>query len=67
MTVEVHSKNTNVVALNTKPVKAAYWTISQHFHEAGFIASANDDYAPAAHEGAQTSDHLLDFLYGVAR
>ncbi len=67
MTVEVQNTFKNVVALKSKRLKTAYWTLAHHFQPVDIIPSANDNYAPIAHEGAQTSEHLLEFLYGVAR
>lgn len=67
MTVNVQNTITNIVAFHTNGRKAGCWAAAQQFRATGYMTSANDDYAPLNHEGAQTSDLLLDFLYGVAQ
>lgn len=59
----------NVIAFRTAVPTAIYHTAAGHFGQTVSLLEtpANDNHAPINHEGAITSDQLLDFLYGVAR
>ena len=67
MAVEFENQGNNVVALTSARSRSRYWTARQHFGTIGIQLPDNDNFGPTDHEGAQTSDHLLEFLYGMAR
>ncbi len=67
MTANVDTQSGNVIAFKPMAPTCGYWTAAQHFQTATHVASANDNYGPSESEGAQTSDLLLEFLYGVAQ
>jgi hypothetical protein len=67
MTVDVQNALTNVIALKPEGFTTSYWVLAQQFQPTDLRPSANDNYAPIAFEGAQTSQHVLEFLYNVAR
>ncbi|SFS43414.1 hypothetical protein SAMN04488040_0324 [Sulfitobacter marinus] len=67
MISKVENHDRNVIAFRPKAPACGHWAVAQHFQNIQHISPANDNYGPSAFEGAQTSDLLLDFLYGVAQ
>ncbi|THF86897.1 MAG: hypothetical protein E8G75_07190 [Sulfitobacter sp. SK025] len=67
MAVEFEKYRNNVFTLTAARPGSRYWTAGQHFGAIDSKPSDNDNFGPVHHEGAQTSDHLLEFLYGMAR
>ena len=57
----------NVIAFAPAARRARFWSAQQQFGIAAPSACANENYAPVSCNGAQTSDLMLDFLYGVTR
>ena len=62
---EMSLNGTNVIAFEPRQSVASFWTVAafQGVTAPGNIA--NENYAPAHCEGAQTSDMVLEFLQNV--
>jgi hypothetical protein len=67
MAVETYKNDDNVIVLETVASEKRFWAASQQFGVICVAPSTNESYAPTSHEGAQTSDFLLNFLHGVTR
>ncbi|MBQ0803401.1 MULTISPECIES: hypothetical protein [unclassified Sulfitobacter] len=67
MTAKLDTRGANVIAFTPKAPVCGAWTVAQHFQASGHVVPANDNYGPYKCEGAQTSELLLEFLYGVAQ
>lgn len=67
MAILTENRTNVVVAFSKAAREAGYFTVGRAFGVMATACPANSDYAPAFSEGAQTSDRLLDFLYGVTR
>lgn len=64
-----HDQNSfeNVIAFAPAVARAHFWAASRLFGVSGGTSNANENHAPSMCKGAQTSDLMLDFLYGVTR
>jgi len=56
---------TNVIAFEPRQSVASFWSVAACQGVRAPQNSANENYAPANCEGAQTSDMVLEFLQNV--
>ena len=67
MANQTDNRTNVVIAFVPAARDTGYWTAQRAFGNLAAAAAVNSNFPPAFSEGAQTSDHLLDFLYGLTR